>query len=320
LLPDFCCHRASAVPIYFLITFRSTSLIRLASPVHLLESVQECPGQFARRQASGCPVQAAEETYFPELASHQLDQIRSVLKKSNGATDVFRAVVEELAISEELPAETVEIQNTVAEFLNRHFIVERRAARHSRSISVEIVGSAIERAGKIVDALQFYEDLGRPTSTVGQQKFAAERLVRNLERHAEYLGSRGDERQARQRQVRAEQLRERWSMGNVKVSDYPIVRALTTATEWTRGPFKLVLSKSHGRLRIEHTERFETITLNWKDAVLLGDAKFSKLERSADESAAWAIEGWNATIRLANRDDGVRLVARLGKEPFEVPL
>jgi hypothetical protein len=129
LLPDFCCHRASAVPIYFLITFRSTSLIRLASPVHLLESVQECPGQFARRQASGCPVQAAEETYFPELASHQLDQIRSVLKKSNGATDVFRAVVDELAISEELPAETVEIQNTVAEFLNRHFIVERRAAR-----------------------------------------------------------------------------------------------------------------------------------------------------------------------------------------------
>jgi hypothetical protein len=265
-------------------------------------------------------VQAAEETYFPELASHQLDQIRSVLKKSNGATDVFRAVVEELAISEELPAETVEIQNTVAEFLNRHFIVERRAARHSRSIAVEIVGSAIERAGKIVDALQFYEDLGRPTSTVGQQKFAAERLVRNLERHAEYLGSRGDERQARQRQVRAEQLRERWSMGNVKLSDYPIVRALTTATEWTRGPFKIVLSKSHGRLRIEHTERFETITLIWKDAVLLGDAKFSKLEPSADESAAWAIEGWNATIRLANRDDGVRLVARFGKEPFEVPL
>ena len=42
-----------------------------------------------------------------------------------------------------------------------------------------------------------------------------------------------------------------------------------------------------------------------------------KLEPLAGEAAAWAIEGWNAKIRLSKRDDGGRLVARFGDEnPF----
>jgi len=268
-------------------------------------------------------IRAAEETYFPGLADQQQERVRSILGTSNGVTDVFRIVVEELAVSDQLPAETLENQTTVSEFLNRHFVGESRTAWQSRKIPPEIVGAAIERAGKIVDALQFYEDLARQASSSQQQKFAVERLIRNLEQHAEYQRSRGEERQARQRQLRAQQLRERSRIGSAKLSEYPTLRTTSDhdgSTEWTRGPFKIVLSRSHGRLRIEHAERFETITLNWKDAVLLGDANFSRLEPLAGEAAAWAIEGWNATIRLSKRDDGARLVARFGDEPFEIAL
>ena len=224
-------------------------------------------------------IRVAEEAYFPGLADQQQERVRSILGKSNGVTDVFRIVVEELAVSDQLPAETLENQTTVGEFLNRHFVGESRAVRQSRAIPPEIVGAAIERAGKIVDALQFYEDLARQASSTQQQKFAMERLIRNLEQHAEYQRSRGEERQARQRQLRAQQLRERSRIGSAKLSEYPTLRTTSDhdgSTEWTRGPFKIVLSRSHGRLRIEHAERFETVTLNWKDAVLLGDANFSQ--------------------------------------------
>jgi hypothetical protein len=232
-------------------------------------------------------------------------------------------IVEEFAISDQLPGETLESQSTVAEFLDRNFIGEGRTARYAHTIPAEVIGAAIERAGKIVDALQFYEDLARRASTAQQQKYAVERLIRNLEQHAEYLRSRGDERQARQRQLRAQQLRERSRIGNAKIPEYPTVRAAPEhegSTEWTRGPFKIVLSRAHGRLRIEHAERFETVTLNWKDDVLLGDAKYSRLEPSVGESAAWAIEGWDATMRLSKWDNDTRLVARFGDESFEIVL
>ena len=91
-----------------------------------------------------------------------------------------------------------------------------------------------------------------------------------------------------------------------------------TSTEWVRGPLKIVLSRSHERLRFEHTERFEVITLNWKDGILRGDARYSELEHSDDEMAAWAIEGWNLTIRLVKGTGGVRVVATFGKEIFEI--
>jgi hypothetical protein len=278
---------------------------------------------FVRTRAWKSAIGAAEDTHFPGLAGIQLEKVRSVLGKSNGVTDVFRTVVDELAISDDLAAESAEQQAPVAEFLNRHFIGKGGPQGQAHVISPVVIGAAIERAGKIVDALQFYEDVGRQAAAEEEQKFAAERLVRNLERHAEYFLSRGDERQARQRQSRAQQLRERGRLGNAKVSDYPVVRpgvAHDGSTEWARGPFKVVLSKSHERLRIEHTERFETVTLNWKDHILLGDAKFSELDRSGDELAAWAIEGWNATIRLVNGGNTFRVVASFGKEPFEITL
>ena len=90
-----------------------------------------------------------------------------------------------------------------------------------------------------------------------------------------------------------------------------------TSTEWVRGPLKIVLSRSHERLRFEHTERFEVITLNWKDGILRGDARYSELEHSDDEMAAWAIEGWNLRLGWSREPAAFVLLQPLEKR-FEI--
>lgn len=275
---------------------------------------------FVRARAWRLAVQAGDDMHFPELTENQLEKVRSVIGKADGMTDIFRAVVEELAISETLNEER---PDTVVEFMSKHFIARTGEHRQSRAISPIVVGAAIERAGKVVDALQYYEDLGSRASSEEERKFAGERLARNLERHADYQRSREDLRQASRQLSRAQQLRDRLRLGKGKLPDYPTVRpgaVHDTSTEWVRGPFKIVLSKSHERLRIENTERFETITLNLKDGVLLGDAKFSNLDGTERVGAAWKIEGWDTTIQLVNGEGSVRFVANFGKEPFEISL
>jgi len=229
-------------------------------------------------------------------------------------------------VSEALPVETSERQGAVTEFLHRHFIgkaAKGGTLEHDHGIPPQVVGAAIERAGKIVDALQYYENLGRAATTPEVERFAAERLARSLERHAEYFRSRGDDTQARQRDSRAKQVRERAGIGARRLPEYPVVDtklAHIVPTEWVRGPFKIVLSRSHGRLRVEHTERFETVTVDLRDRRLLGDASFSEVDASEGESVAWEIAGWDTSIALLTGDDDVRVRATFAGKPFEVAL
>ena len=271
-------------------------------------------------------IRAADGADFSGLPRVRAGDLRSSIDRTGSRAVVMRTVVHEFAVSEALPVETAEKQGPVTEFLHRHFI--GRGAKggtqpDDHGVPPQEVGAAIERAGKIVDALQYYENLGRAASTPDIQKFAAERLARNLERHAEYFRSRGDDSQARQRDLRAKQIRDRTGIGSRTLPDYPAVD--TTAipagpTEWLRGPFKIVLSRSHGRLRIEHMQRFETVTVDLKDRQLLGDAVFSSLpQQSSTQSLCWRVESWNANIDLAE-GTATKCIIRFNREIFEIPM
>lgn len=267
-------------------------------------------------------LRAADAADFSELPGVRSGDIRALIG-AEGAKMVFTAVLEELAVSEDLPSEPSDRQGPITEFLHRRFIGKGTTLPDHQGVHPSVAGAAIERAGKIVDALQYYESLGRSASTGETERFAAERLVRNLERHAEYYRGRGDETQARKRASRAQQVRDRAGLGRQQFPEYPVVHRTTVVaepSEWTRGPFKIVLSRSHGRLRIEHTERFETVTVDGKDIGLLGDAKFSETEAAGDASVAWTIAGWSTTVNLFANDGEVRVEARLGGESFEVLL
>lgn len=269
-------------------------------------------------------IRAAEASDFSDLVKREAPELKTLLRRGDGAATVFRAVVEGLADSAELALESADRQGLVAEFLHRTFVGKDASAVHQHGLAPEVVGAAIERAGKIVDALQFYEALGRDTTSSEELKrFAAERLVRNLERHAEWFRGKGDDRQAREREARAKGGRETLGLGKRQLPDYPVLRKRSAAaepSEWTRRPFKFVLSRPHGRLRIEHSERFETVTVYASEAQLRGDAAFVTLETTDRALTAWRIPRWDMSIQLAGGADGHIVTALFSGERFDVRL
>ena len=272
-------------------------------------------------------IRAADALDFSELPGIRAGDVRSALGKTAETTTVLKAIVKELAISGELPNESSERQGAVAEFLHRHLIGKGAtggAHGDDHNIPPQVVGAAIERAGKIVDALQYYENLGQRAGSPETKKFAAQRLVRNLERHANYFRSRGNDLQARQRDLRAQRIRRQASIGERALPEYPVVESkpvLASPTEWQRGPFKVILSKAHGRLRIEHTERFETVTIDAHAGSLLGDAAFTDIRLGDDSrSKIWKIEGWDTKITLLRGNRIKCSIQFKGGEALEVSL
>lgn len=265
-------------------------------------------------------VRAAENTDFGGLTKSAGVAIAERLRGKESRASILRAAVEELARSPELASES---SGQVSDFLNRTFIGKGFAVGRY-GLQPEVIGAAIERAGKIIDALQYYESLlGDPAASETLKRFAAERLVRNLERYAAYLRQRGLDSLADEREERAKRIRNEWQLGDHQFPDYPELPETTNiaagTSEERRGPFKFVLSRAHARLRIEHTERFETVTVYGYEAQLRGDAAFEHL-RSTQGETAWKIPAWDMTIRLTVGADGSFVTALFLGERYEVRL
>ncbi len=169
-------------------------------------------------------IRAAESAYFGDLLDdEQARDLQSILRDTKGAANVFRTVVEELARSEELISATTRSKELVADFLYQSFIQKGVSSKKLRGLSPQVVGTAIERAGKINHALKFYEAILDSASTgeKSSDRFAAERLVRNLERYAEYLEDKRSEKQAQEKRSRAQDIREKYHLGDRLIPEYP---------------------------------------------------------------------------------------------------
>jgi hypothetical protein len=290
----------------------------------LLDGVRVAVRFFVKSGSWAEVVRAAENADFGELTAGAGGAVKELLQSSESRATILRTAVEELARSPELVAESPDRRGLVSDFLHRTFI-GKGAATGRHGLQPEVVGAAIERAGKIIDALQYYENLERDTEASEELKrFAAERLVRNLERHAAYFRDWGDEMQVQKREAQAKRVRERAHLGSRQIPDYPLLPETRNdageSSEWTRGPFKFVLSRAHARLRIEHTERFETVTVYAQETRLRsGDVGFEDVD-STDGAAAWRIPDWDMTIRLTRANDGYFVSALFSGGRFEVEL
>ena len=155
------------------------------------------------------------------LAGTTDTEIRESLTRLGKSRVILGTVIWELATSDALVDEAPPV---VASFLQRRFIARNDAhgsGKRDHDIPENVIGAAIERSGRIVDALQYYENLLEEAGTTqATKRFAAERLVRNLERHTRYFERRGNPL-AQQQKTRAERLRREWWIGQTELDDYP---------------------------------------------------------------------------------------------------
>ena len=178
---------------------------------------------FVQTKAWNDVVDAESLSSISKLARIPVVDIRAALNRTGKSNVVLKTMVWELASSKALADSAPKV---VSIFLQRRFISRdgtQGTGMIGSDIPERVVGAAIERSGRIVDALQYYEDLlQRDKESYDIRRFAAERLVRNLERHA--LEKVENQQQARKQSDRAEQLRKNWNINDSDLDDYPTVR------------------------------------------------------------------------------------------------
>ena len=282
--------------------------------------------QFVRTTMWADAIGVAELSFRGLLASSVRKRLRAILDRADASGAALDAVVSELAVSEDLSDGQ---PDAVVDFLNRYFVggaaPKREGAGRRHGLSARVVGAAIERAGRIVDAVKYYEQLVEDSGNMpDDRRYAAERLVRNLERHAEYLRNRRDDlRRAALQESRARSLRREERIGDRVIDRYPLVEVPTddaeTVTTWHFGPFEIVRSRTHERFRIEHRELFETVTIDTVSSTLRGDAEFS--QPSVTKGAvSWRIARWRVILQLTTGTDDIWVKVDYDGKVFEAPM
>ena len=198
-------------------------------------------------------------------------------------------------------------------------------------ISPVIAGAAIERAGKNVDALQFYERLLRVSQRNRDQRmvtFATERLVASGDRHAEYLRRKGDETGAQQRVNEAKRLRLRNGLIDKALPEYPDIHAgedtddpksfSTGKQPSVQTAVKMTHSPDGTRVRLEHIDRFEVVTVDSVKREARGDVAVIEAHVPDGALAAWAIPDWDAMLLLVTDGPVTLLRCAVKGDAFEV--
>jgi hypothetical protein len=269
-------------------------------------------------------VKVAESGDFSRFAKGSATPLRPLPEASAGEHGAMVMVLDELARSTDLAADSSSGQGPVTEFMHRTFVRMGFAATLEYGVPVEISGSVIERAGRILDAIQYYEAiLSDKRASDRDRSFAAERLVRSLERHAEYLRARGEEPQARRQESRARQVRDTTGLKGRRVAEFPTLDRVPRrigSTAVVQGPFRIVSSPVHQRLRIEHTDRFETVTVDGNELTVRGDVAVEPKGSMGGSDSTWVVPDWSATIHLRVTSRGVRVEIRSDTQSSEVLL
>ena len=286
-----------------------SNLIRFA-----LETVARCLVRECRWTEA---IAVFRESSVPQFEARELDRLRSKLLQQRLDGVVLDVIVSELAVSESCDGVQV-----VQDFLALTFVPkvpDRRSQQHIRRIAPNVVGAAIERAGRVVDALRYYERLDSWSTRTEVRRFAKSRLVYNLELHAGILKDAG---RAQSQTRRARSLRTELGIGDEKLSRFPtvgtrrgggVLEARDSSSMVNRdnlspmGDFHFKRSGSGDKLRIEHRRLFETVTIDANRCKLIsGDVRPRVIDTRSEATVAWSIESWqSAVIRLTKRQNEV---------------
>jgi hypothetical protein len=138
-------------------------------------------------------------------------------------------LISELANSDNLVEASQENQNFVADYLKKQ--IGQLAG--SQKISPQIVGAAIERAGRHIDALAYYESIWKspkyekPT----EANFARERWVMCKLRQVEYSKKQGKVGDEYRQKTEADKFAEQWKIDANSLPSYPLISLDDTASQ-----------------------------------------------------------------------------------------
>lgn len=255
---------------------------------------------------------------FPRIGTEELDRHRLELEDVRFSRVILDGIVSVLAVSDAC----ADVQ-VVQDFLSETFVPKDRHTRSGRpkqgyQIAPNIVGAAIERAGRVVDALRYYERL-ESASDSNVRRFAKTRLVRCLERHAAIVR---DVERSKIQAGRACKIRVELGIGDKVVPEFPIIDSRQSQSRVQRedtasiangddlsplGDFEFVRSKKRDKLRVEHRHLFETVTIDANRFELVsGDVNPKVIETRGEEVTVWCIESWQSSmVRMTKREDNV---------------
>jgi tetratricopeptide (TPR) repeat protein len=127
------------------------------------------------------------------------------------------------------------------------------------SLTVEAAGGAIERAGRHIDILPFYESvLSDPGFTAKEKEFARKRWIATKEKQAMREEEQGNHGPARKHMEEAEQKRREYGISDTKIAEYPNVttiwctepRAVSTSRVVVRAEEKEIVPADTGEKKV----------------------------------------------------------------------
>ena len=159
---------------------------------------------------NGRPLVATSDKWTRPICSALLEKIRQERL-------IFKTVVPALAQSTDLSGADSKSQQVVSEFLAIHVISSSSGATWQDDLSREVAGAAIERAGKDIDALRFYENWGKSRVSSREKEYADRRWVVCKLRQATRTENDGQPKRARNMTLDAGKVMEKhgWSENDV---------------------------------------------------------------------------------------------------------
>jgi len=238
------------------------------------------------------------------------------------------------ARSVELSRESLSNKSPISEFLYQRFIAQKPlSSLRNAELSLKTVGAAIERAGKIVNVIRFYESLQQDSGLTSEEvKFAKERLIASVERYVQYLSNNRQFKKVKERELQAKNLRRKTGIGSKQLDEYPKIaehellieqnstddvdlntEVVTQQSIWDSDALSCQCSPNRDKWRVEYKNLFQTVTFSLSDLTMGGDADFSRMAITLNKDvAAWRINEWDTTIRILKKDGNFEILIKCG--------
>jgi hypothetical protein len=239
---------------------------------------------------------------------------------------LHQALVRALARSERLPESPAHIQRQMTEFVKG--FLGSHGGRWRTSVTFAEAGAALERGGRFVEAITFYERVGEDGESEAEKRFAWTRWLVCKDRQLQHELAQGASKKAEGIRRDIKRVQGELQIGSVAELDrFPPLRPLTlrgtveesessptqdpkprpattntTAPGFTApalddigsailGSFKIDVSRKAGRVNITNTETLEMAFLREADGVFGGEGDFR-----SEGAGRWISDKWNMAL------------------------